>query len=346
MENLNGKKGRFQILLQQINLAEDQYVPYFKNGEIERLIIEKKTRKWEFHFLLESILPYQVFLSFTTSLKSAFHDIADVSYIIQTRDKNISENSIKDYWKYIIGQIDGMSPALLSLLNEQVPKIAGNKIIVQARNEAERGALKKKYAPLIVNIYSQIGFPPLQFDVDHELKGYDATYQDFLIERQREDDERGKQALIDMQKRAEETNVATSEDDGPIVIGYQIQGDQDYRKLIEITEEERRIVVEGYIFACETKVLRSGRTLLEFKMTDYTNSILVKMFSKDNKEDGAKLNRVKKGMWVRVRGNVQNDTFVRDLVLMANDINEISGTVRIDKAPEGEKWTLLRLPGI
>ena len=39
-----------------------------------------------------------------------------------------------------------------------------------------------------------------------------------------------------------------------------------------------------------------------------------------------KLNRVKKGMWVSVRGNVQNDTFVRDLVLMANDINEINGT--------------------
>ena len=40
---------------------------------------------------------------------------------------------------------------------------------------------------------------------------------------------------------------------------------------------------------------------LEFKMTDYTNSILVKMFSKDNKEDKEKLNRIKKGMWVSTR---------------------------------------------
>ena len=43
-------------------------------------------------------------------------------------------------------------------------------------------------------------------------------------------------------------------------------------------------------------------------------------------------------MWVRVRGNVQNDTFVRDLVLMANDINEIKAEgIRTDKAPEDEK---------
>ena len=33
---------------------------------------------------------------------------------------------------------------------------------------------------------------------------------------------------------------------------------------------------------------------------------------------------VKKGMWVRAQGSIQNDTFVRDLVMIANDINEIS----------------------
>ena len=42
-------------------------------------------------------------------------------------------------------------------------------------------------------------------------------------------------------------------------------------------------------------------------------------------------------MWVKARGSVQNDTFVRDLVMIANDINEITGPSRKDKAPEGEK---------
>ena len=40
-------------------------------------------------------------------------------------------------------------------------------------------------------------------------------------------------------------------------------------------------------------------------------------------------------MWVKARGSVQNDTFVRDLVMIANDINEIKPS-RKDKAPEGE----------
>src|SRR5690606_38172955 len=63
----------------------------------------------------------------------------------------------------------------------------------------------------------------------------------------------------------------------------------------------------------------------------------------DTKEDAAKLANVKKGMWIRVRGNVQNDTFVRDLVLMANDINEIQGKERMDTAPQGEKRVELHL---
>ena len=68
--------------------------------------------------------------------------------------------------------------------------------------------------------------------------------------------------------------------------------------------------------------LRSGRTLLTFKITDYTSSIIVKMFSRD-KEDAAQFTRVKKGMWLKVRGSIQNDTFVRDLVMIGNDINEL-----------------------
>ena len=339
MNQMNKNKEQLQILLQQLNLREDQYFPYFKNGEIEKLVIEKSTRKWEFHFLFESVLPFQVFLPFSTRLKEAFNQIASVSFFIKTKNQDINEQYVYDYWKYVIQQLDGMSPALLALLNEQVPKLMGNKIIVQARNNAEGMTLKKKYAPIILSLFQQYGFPSLQFDIDENYRTNDESYQQFLIERQREDEERAKQAVMDMQKQAEESsNTVEEEDQGPLIIGYQIQGDQEYRTLNEITEEERRIVVEGYIFACETKELRSGRTLLEFKMTDYTNSILVKMFSSNNREDKEKISRVKKGMWVKVRGNVQNDTFVRDLVLMANDINEIKPkNVRKDKAPEDEK---------
>ena len=87
------------------------------------------------------------------------------------------------------------------------------------------------------------------------------------------------------------------------------------------------MTIEGFVFDVEVKELRSGRSLLTAKVTDYTDSILVKMFSRD-KEDAQMMERLKKGMWIKVRGSVQNDTFVRDLIIMAQDMNEINPVVR------------------
>src|SRR5690606_18680305 len=187
-----------------------------------------------------------------------------------------------------------------------------------------------------------VGFPPLQRDANVvEVGEVDEDYQRFLEAKQKEDQERARQADIDMQQdNSKDTEDAASA--GPQATGMTRKNDEDFEKSEEIVDEERRIALEGYIFDAETRELRSGRTLLTFKLTDYTDSILIKMFSRD-KEDAELLNRVKKGMWVRVRGSVQNDTFVRDLVMIANDINEIKPKSRHDLADEDEKRVELHL---
>ena len=49
-------------------------------------------------------------------------------------------------------------------------------------------------------------------------------------------------------------------------------------------------------------------------------------------------------MWVKARGSVQNDTFVRDLVMIANDINEITGPSRKDKSTRRRKTSRVASP--
>lgn len=331
------KKRRFQILLQQINMHADEYVPFFQNARIDKLIVDKKHRRWEFHFSLKAILPFEVFLSFYKGIKQAFQKIASVSFVIHTENQETNEQLIHDYWNFCIHQLEGMSPALLTVLNEQKPKVKGNKLIVQVRNETEALTIKRKYAPLITGVYQQCGFPVLTLDIDNEYTETAEDYEKFLAQKEEEDKRRAEQAVLELQQRNQQKQADGEAGDGPLVIGYRIPADEKIRSLHEIVDEERRIVVEGYVFSAETKVLRSGRTLLECKITDYTDSILIKMFSKDNKESAEKLNQVKKGMWIRARGNVQNDTFVRDLVMIANDLIEIKGPERTDDAPEGEK---------
>ena len=78
-----------------------------------------------------------------------------------------------------------------------------------------------------------------------------------------------------------------------ITLGYLIKPDEEITPMREIQDEERRKTVQGYVFHVETKELRSGRTLLTLKITDYTDSIMIKMFSRD-KEDIPMLQSLKK----------------------------------------------------
>lgn len=86
IENPAGKKERFQILLRQLELLDDRFYEHFKYGEIEKLVVERQSRRWHFYFLLEKILPFEVYLTFTTRLRQAFQHIADVRFSIRAKD--------------------------------------------------------------------------------------------------------------------------------------------------------------------------------------------------------------------------------------------------------------------
>ncbi|HZG73922.1 MAG TPA: PolC-type DNA polymerase III N-terminal domain-containing protein, partial [Chondromyces sp.] len=338
----NDRQQRFQVLLQQLKLTEDAVVRHFQHAEIEKLTVERQARRWHFSFLTEAIIPCDVLTMFSHALQQAFQQIANISFSVNVHDASYTEQLILDYWKFCIKELEGISPPLLALLNDRLPTVQGNKIVISVSNDMEGITLKRKYSEWISQVYQNYGFPPLVLDTVISKENKEEEFQKFLEAKQKEDAERAQQAVIEMQKRESASEEDDAVHDGPLMIGLTIKEDADFRRLEEIQDEERRIAIEGYVFDAETKELRSGRTLLTFKITDYTDSILVKMFSRD-KEDAALLNRVKKGMWLRVRGGIQNDTFVRDLVMIANDINEIRPITRMDTAPDEEKRVELHL---
>jgi DNA polymerase III subunit alpha, Gram-positive type len=339
-ENPAEKKERFRLLMQQLELTEDVIFQHFTNAEIEKLVVERQSKRWHFYFGFEKILPFNIFMRFTLKLQDTFQHIANVRFSFNVKDQTYQEQMIADYWQYCLKDIEGMSPILLSLLNEQYPTVKGNKLIIETRNDTESRTLKQKYGEMITNSYLSVGFPMFVLDTVIGQNQSNEEFEKFVEEKKKEDEERAMLAVMEMQKKSNKTD--SEADNGPLMIGMNIKDDDTYRRIEEIVDEERRVFVEGFVFFAETKELRSGRTLLTFKITDYTSSILVKMFSRD-KEDAEILGRVKKGIWLRARGSVQNDTFVRDLVMMANDLNEIKPVVRKDTAPADEKRVELHL---
>ncbi|WP_010282348.1 PolC-type DNA polymerase III [Bacillus timonensis] len=340
MELTQQQKERFMVLLQQLELTDDAIVTHFKNAGIEKLLIDKEKKAWHFIFCFENVIPADVMRIFSTQLRTKFTHIASVTFSLHVQSQHVTEEMVQAYWPLCLQELDGIAPPILTLLHNQMPTQQGLKLHIKTRNDTESIAIKKKYGQLIGNVYQSYGFPMLQLET--EVEASNKEYELFLEKKQQEDQERALLAVADMQKKEREKEQENTVS-GPITIGYTIKDDEDFKEISSILDEERRIAIQGYIFFAETKELRSGRTLLTFKITDYTDSILVKVFSRD-KEDVHLLQSIKKGMWVRCRGSIQNDTFVRDLVMLANDINEIQPmNERKDTAPEGEKRVELHL---
>ncbi|MEK3978043.1 PolC-type DNA polymerase III [Psychrobacillus sp. FSL K6-2836] len=329
-------KMRMHLLLQQLELTEDSYVKHFEHASIDRLTVHKKNRQWDFQIQLQAILPIDVFTIFQTRLIEKFSGIANILLTIQSEGKDVSQELINQYWPLVLKELSDMAPPLKERLLKQQPEWNGQMIHLTCGQEIELRTFKKKYIEQLSDVYVGFGFPKIAFDfrLVEDTEAIAKAQLEFLEQRRLEEEKLGQKALEDMQKR--DQNRQENGDqiaDGPFQLGVPLKKDEPIIDIKTIQDEERRVTIEGFVFDVEVKELRSGRSLLTAKVTDYTDSILVKMFSRD-KEDAQMMERLQKGMWIKVRGSVQNDTFVRDLIIMAQDMNEINPMVRMDTAKE------------
>ncbi|WP_240315672.1 PolC-type DNA polymerase III [Sporosarcina sp. PTS2304] len=327
---------KFLTLLQQTGLTDDQLMPYFRNGELNRVTVQKKSRVWKFNITLDDVLPIEVYRIVQQRVHGSFAAIANVHLQIESRNKTTDEQLLIAYWQDVVEELADISPPLRQCLVQQQPKLHGEKLLITCSNDLECQTLKNKYLGPLTTAYKQFGFPQLVMDISIiENQQAEEDRQNFLTQKQLEEDHLSKQAGMQLKQR-ESMKSEQGESDKALVLGTPIKPTEPIVPIHEIQDEERRLVIEGFVFDAEVRELRSGRSLLTLKVTDYTDSILVKMFSRDN-EDAEMMKSFKKGMWVRARGGIQNDTFVRDLIMMAQDLAVIASVERIDKAPEGRK---------
>lgn len=127
---------------------------------------------------------------------------------------------------------------------------------------------------------------------------------------------------------ASKANSKTKSNASSTILGKKINGSPT--PIQEIQDEERSIIVEGSVIKIDVNETKAGRWIISFYLTDYTDSIEVKIFT----EDGQLAEAISCGMWLRVRGSVKYDRYNQELVLFASDIMEVERPVRRDEAPE------------
>ncbi|MGX7195394.1 PolC-type DNA polymerase III [Enterococcus olivae] len=343
---MSQEREKFEILLDQMNLdAELQKHPLIQTGKMTEVVVHRQSKCWTFTLGFEKILPVMLYQAFYQHLVLAFKDIAEVQLKIVAEDTSFDEKMLQEYWMLAIGNQNCDTPLVKQVLKEQFPKLQEKKYILPVTNEAVVSILQQQYLPLIEKNYQAFGFSRIRIQPMLDKQRAEEDLKS-LAQHQQEQQEafmqQAAESIASNGQRRKEKKQAAPALDGPIMLGRNIPSDELITPMGNILEEERRVTVQGYIFDKEVRELRSKRKLLILKITDYTSSFIVKKFS-SNEKDEQIFDAISKGSWMKARGSIQEDTFMRDLVMNAQDLIEVKHDSRKDYAAENEKRVELHL---
>ncbi len=334
----------FEKLLDQLQLKGQARRP-FRNGRINALEIHAKSNRWQFDLQLEHLLPYRTFVDFYHRLLTAFKSIADVNVSFKVQHPRITNDLLQSYWSWVVKH-SGLSASMVQqLCGYDEPKLNDQRVTFAAQNQVVKDFLEHSALKAIEQVYHRLGFVHLKIHVLVNPSQSQAQLKAFKAKKAKADAKLAQKAMaaIDRanQKRSHHAHQAAHYS-GSIRLGRKISDQAAVTKMADISQEERSVVVHGYVFEKSLRTLKSGNELLILKMTDYTSSIEVKKFSRGKKEN-AIFNAIQQGSWLKVQGPVRQDRYLQELTITAYDINPLKHQDRQDTAPRDQKRVELHL---
>lgn len=334
----------FEILMNQLGIpAEMRKHEAFSQAEIEQVIVHKRSKVWEFRFVFENILPFELFLELKRGLKEEFSKTGNqASFEIKTRNQDFSRELLQAYYREAFSEGPCASQGFRSIYQNFQVRFENDQLIIEASEAADTEHFKKNHLPNLSKQLELFGFPKLSCILEKNEELTREEQEAFRTENQMIVQAANDETLRAMEQ-LEQIAPPPPVEEKP-VFDFQAKKAAAKPKLdkaeitpmIEVNTEENRLVFEGVVFDIEKKMTRTGRVLINFKMTDYTSSFSMQKWVK-NEEEAQKFDMIKKNSWLRVRGNVEVNNFTRDLTMNVQDVQEVVHYERKDLMPEGER---------
>lgn len=329
-------------------------------------VLKKESMTFQIDIRLNFVIPYSDVKKMDKVMRKEFPEIAGISFRFFYEDVILSEREIiGHYIEHMIAQINGEFAHLTKTIFPEQFEWKDGDLTIKALGDAAVRQLNDKTASLFARLLlKDFG---IQAVVCFENNAH--TYEEKTKEKEQMDAielEAVKHAI-----RAAEVHAAGSP--GPAagadrggafgssygggkpwgggnswkgsgsrqtkytpvagnrILGKTISG--GVTKIKDLERESGSVVLEGTVFRKEVRELRTGKQLVSLLMTDGTSSICVKIFTtlekwKDIDE------HIKPGGDVRVRGNIEYDTYENMIVLMGKDLEKIHRESRKDKGEE------------
>ena len=308
---------KMKKLLEQIGMKND----YLENANIDKIVVYDKTNLWEFIINNDKVLPVYIYNELNNKIKSTFSKINDISIIIKTSDDEL--DYLDDYFDKLIYNLADNSVKYKTFVGRKL-KIENNKFIFDVYNKAEYSYMIEKieYLNKMLNRY---GF---KNSIDIYLR--EDKEQDILNDIE-------KDKIVSMPKITtikEVSNEVKSEEKRY----FRPKRDTTVTPIKDILFETDNITIEGLVFGIDMFEAKSGYKIITLKVTDNTDSIYVKMFTKDTEEYVRIKDLLKQGSWYNFYGRVQMDKYANELTFTTRykDVEKIEAPP-VEKIEDNEE---------
>jgi len=287
---------KLKLLLEQIKMPNDFY-QYFKDGNLDKIAVLKKENTVTFIVTLDKILPVEIYVKLCNLISEHFNMYKETKVIINVLSKDFA--LLMEYYNYLIEEYSIDYP-LLQMFAGISNNFEDDTLHLEVSNKAEEMKLESIKERIISDLNS-IGYSNINIKVSINEEARNA-----ILKQIEEEKEKDQQVLKD---EAEKKNA--------IIKGYPFDGEA--KSIGDLNYEGNNIIIEAKIFGIETKETPKIN-IITLKVTDYTDSIFVKVFERDAEAYKKLVKGLKPGNWFKMRGRVQDDAYSKELVLMANDI--------------------------
>ncbi len=320
---------KLELILQKINL-DNKYFSEFINAKLDKVVIYKKYDCVQIVLQNKTNFSLELYQHLTNCFTSYFGKEVD----LEIKVEEINKDYINDYYQEAIANI-AKDKVLLNIFLDRL-KIKDEGYFVEVINEIEKQQ-----------------FLTIQDTVNKRLKqyGFDINLECFINDEEREKtknaiNESLKIDVINLKpsKKTEMSHEKEStfkpkyekkEVNEQTVKGRVIKDNPVAIK--SIVGEEDSVTIDACVFGIdEFEPASKEFKILTLKLTDYTDSIYAKIFTRDDDEFSMLKKKCKEGNWLRIRGATKNDRYSNnELVLNIRDINEIESKSgkRVDNAP-------------
>lgn len=308
-----------------------------KEVYISRVVYFKENKIVYFYLTSKDIVSHELLDKFREELMYKFDYFKDIKMKIRFTgfERKSNKDVIKKYWnnilyilKYLCPSIAGWYKQVEFLCLDEELKIKLPKGIFYER------LIKKNVVHVLKTVLSE----ELGLDLDITIEK--AVDEKVNVERlirinDREMEEKIRALEIGQINKCEENEeegyVIKSEVDENLVYGD--NANAMIENISGLNASSGTVAVVGDIFDVETKELKNGKILMIASITDYTSSISCKLFLTDTNKDGV-LENVKKGAYLKLKGDIVYDTYQREISMMISGIRQEARPERKDTSEE------------